>query len=316
MKIVVIDDVLMSEAQLEQLSSMGELKIYSGTPVGRDEIADRARMADIIISGWTKFDDEILASLKDLKMISLWATGTDAIDLKAAYERGIIVTNVPDYAKNAVAELALGLMISTLRKVPQADRDVRKSGEYHWSLFQGMEMSRKTLGILGAGAIGGRLADLVRGFDMKVLAFDQNCKKENTVKHNLEYVSYDEIFMESDIISVHLPLLPSTKNIITMKDFDKMKKNAILINTARADLINQGDLYKVLKEGRILGAGLDDINFSLPSGMKLLELDNVVATPHMGFNTQEATVIKTDICIANVGDFIKGQTSNQVLPKA
>lgn len=312
MKIVVIDDVLMNEEQIERLKSMGDLKIFSGAPANRAEIIDRAEDADVIISGWTYFNNDILDELKNLKMISLWATGTDYIDISEAHKRGIAVTNVPGYARNAVAELALCLMLSVIRKVPQADRDVRNSGEYHWSLFQGMEISDKTLGILGTGAIGCRMAEIAKGFNMKVIAFDPYPREENVKKYNIKYVSYEDIFIESDIVTVHMPLLPSTRHLITLKDLDKMKKDAVFINTARADLVNQDDLYQVLKSGRIFGAGLDDINFSLQSGADLLALDNVVVTPHMGFNTREATIIKTNICIDNISSFLNGQLSNRV----
>lgn len=306
MKIVVIDDVLINEEQLQRLRSMGDLKVFYGTAASQQEIIDRGKDADIIIGGWTYFKNDVLDELKKLKLISLWATGMDYVDISEANKRGIAVTNVPNYARNAVAELALGLILSVIRKVPQADRDVRNSGEYRWSMFQGMEISNKTLGILGTGIIGCRMAEIAQSFGMKIIAFDPYPKEENSKKYNITYVSYDDIFTESDIVTVHMPLLSSTRNLITIREFSKMKKDAIFINTARADLVNQEDLYQALRDGRIYGAGLDDINFSLQSGTDLLTLDNVVVTPHMGFNTREATIIKTDICINNVQSFSNG----------
>ncbi|WZL72517.1 NAD(P)-dependent oxidoreductase [Clostridiaceae bacterium 35-E11] len=312
MKIVVIDDVLMNQEQIELLKGMGELNICSGVPANEEEILKRAENADIIINGWTNFSKDVLGKLPNLKMISLWATGYDHVDIAAAHKRGITVTNIPGYAKNAVAELAVSLMLAVMRKVPQADRDVRESKAYHWGLFQGMELSNKTLGVLGTGVIGCRVIEIASGFNMKIIAYDPKPKDQIIKKYNVRYVSCDEIFLESDVVSVHMPLLPSTKHLITTKNFNQMKKNGIFINTARADLINQDDLYQTLKNKNIFGAGLDDIDLTIQSGIDLLKLDNVVVTPHMGFNTREAIVTKTNICIDNIQNYLNGKSSNEV----
>ncbi|PAB56890.1 2-hydroxyacid dehydrogenase [Anaeromicrobium sediminis] len=312
MKIVVIDDVLMNESQIDQLKSLGDLNIYSGTPKNQEETLNRGKDAHIIVSGWTHFSSSTLDRLPNLKMISLWATGYDYVDIGEANKRGVTVTNVPGYAKNAVAELAISLMLSVMRKVPQADRNVKESKAYNWGLFQGMEMSNKTIGIIGTGAIGCRVAEIANGFNMKIIAYDPSPKDEIVRKCNVKYTSCDEIFRESDIVTVHMPLLPSTHNFITEKDFAKMKKNAIFINTARAEIVNQNDLYETLKSRNVFGAGLDEINLSIESGEDLLKLDNVVVTPHMGFNTIEATEIKTNICIDNVRNYLSGGPSNEV----
>lgn len=312
MKIVVIDDILMNQCQIDQLSSMGELKVFSGIPNSHEEILNRAKDADIIMSGWTHFSEDILSKLENLKMISLWATGYDYIDIRQANKREIIVTNVPGYAQNAVAELAVGLMLSVIRNIPNADVNVRESKEYNWGLFQGMELSNKTIGILGTGVIGSRLARIASAFDMNIMAYDPKPNHEIISKYNVKYTSYDKIFSESDVVTVHMPLISSTHNLITKKDFERMKSTSIFINTARADLVNQEDLYNILKSKSIFGAGLDDINLNTQSGLDLLELDNVVLTPHMGFNTKESTVIKTDICIDNVRNYLNGKPSNKI----
>ncbi len=312
MKIVVIDDVKMNERQIEILKSLGEVKIYSKTPDSKEEILHRAEDAQIIISGWTHFSKDVLNKLKNVRMISLWATGYDYVDIKEASKKGITITNVPGYAQNAVAEMAISLMLAVIRKVVQADRNVRASKGYNWELFQGMELSNKTIGILGTGAIGCRVARIAHGFDMKIIAYDLNPKEKMVNRYNVKYTSYDEIFCNSDIVTVHMPLLSSTHNLITAKEFNKMKRESIFINTARGGLVNQEDLYQTLKNRDIFGAGLDDMDLSLKSGVELLKLDNVVVTPHIGFNTKEAIETKTNICIENVRNYLKGQPSNTI----
>lgn len=312
MKIVVLDSIVINNEQKERLESIGELEIFGALPRDDEEIIKRGKDADIIILGWTKITKEILSRLPNLKMISLWATGYDYVDIEEAKKRGIIVTNVPGYAKNAVAELAVSLMLAVSRKIPGADIDVRKSGEYNWDRFKGRELTEKILGIIGLGAIGFKVAQIAKGFDMKVIAYDPFPKEVLAKEYGIEYVDFKRIFTESDITTIHMPLLPATENIISHREISLMKNSSIFINTARAKLVDQDALYEALASRSIYGAGLDDIDLTSESGSKILDLDNVVLTPHMGFYTEEAITAKTDICIDNVMNYVNLQPTNIV----
>ena len=305
MRIVVMDDVALNEEHIRILKSVGELAVNNGTPLSREEILFRAEGADILISGWTHYPEGIFKELPNLQMISLWATGTDYVNLKEAEQAEIIVTNVPGYSSNAVAELAFGLMLAVLRKIPQSLQDVRKTREYNWRLFEGQELAGKTLGILGTGAIGVKVARIARGFDMKVIAYDVRQSIELEDEGLLKYVGFDAIFSRSDIVTVHMPLMSETHSIIAHQELKALPRHAILINSARAELIDQEALTMCLKNGLLAGAGLDDLDLNHPTCQELLNMDNVVVTSHIGFYTQEAIQVKTSTCVENVIDFVK-----------
>lgn len=310
MNIVVLDDVTINEEQIERLKKLGNLVVHTGSPNSDAEIIERAKGADIILNGWSYLNKTVLEALPDLKFISLWSTGYDHVDLDVASDQDIRVSNVRGYAKNAVAEMAVGLMLAVMRKIPQADTDVRASQAYRWDLFGGSELTGKTIGILGTGAIGQKVARIAYGFEMKIVAYDPY---PNEVLHNkfgVQYVSLDEVVEQSDVLTLHLPLIESTQNLISKTKLKKLKPSAVVINTARAEIIDQDALCASLKSGEIAGAGLDDIHLKSESGLELLELDNVVLTPHIGFNTKEATLVKTDGCIDNVESFINGNPQN------
>ena len=304
MRIVVMDDVNLGEDQLRALRSAGELTLYGGTPTTRDEILNRANGADILISGWTEYSDGIFAHLPDLKLISLWSTGTDCVDLGSANRAGVQVTNVTGYASNPVAELAFGLMLAVMRKIPAALQESRSSRSQNWQLFEGRELAGKTLGVLGTGAIGMKVARIAKGFDMNVIAYDVNPNHEMEASGNLQYTDFDGVFGNSDIVTVHIPLMEQTRGVINDKALARMPRHGILINTARAGLVDQGALTLCLKNGLLAGAGLDDVDLGHPSWEQLSLMNQVIITPHIGFYTHESVQLKTQLCIHNVMNFI------------
>lgn len=314
MKIVVLDDVSMSSEQKKFLHSLGEVHIYEGIPQSNDELLRRAEGAEVLILGWTKITEETMRLLKSLKLISVWATGYDYVDVTAATKLGITVTNVPDYAKASVAELTIGLILSLLRHIPNADKDVKK-GNYDWKPFKGNQLFGKTLGLIGIGAIGSEVARLGKSLGMNIICYTRNPSKERADKLELEFVDLVDLLKESDVVSLHIPLNESTKNLIGKEQFDLMKDYSVLINTSRAELIDQTALYNALKEKKIKGAALDVIDTQSETFKDMLELNNIILTPHIGFNTQEASVIKTDICLNNVKSFISGNPVNAVNKK-
>jgi phosphoglycerate dehydrogenase-like enzyme len=312
MKIVILDDVTMTAEQEERLRQHGEVVIFTGVPAHPDEILSRAQGAHILIASWTKINAEILQSLSRVKMISIWATGYDNVDVEAATRRGIQIAHVPGYATEAVAELSFGLMLAVVRKILPADQDVRREKKLNWDRFQGAELRGKILGLLGTGAIGARVAEIAHAFGMKLVAYDLAPRRHMAEKFQLQYLPLEEVLRRSEILSLHLPLGPDTKGFLSDPEFNRMNRQTLFINTARAAIVDQDALLRALESGRIAAAGLDDIDLSRESGRRLLELDQVIFTPHIGFHTTEAIRQKTDICFENVIQFIRGTPVNIV----
>lgn len=312
MKIVILDDVTITPAQEERLRQYGEVVIFPGVPTRPEEILTRAEGAQVLVASWTKINAQTLESLPNLQLISIWATGYDNVDVEAATRLGIRIAHVPGYATEAVAELCFGLMLAVVRRILPADRDVRHEKQLNWNRFQGMELKGKILGLLGTGAIGARVAEIARAFGMRLMAYDLVPRRGLAESLQIQYLPLPEVLKESDILSLHLPLTPKTKGFFSAKEFTQMNPRAIFINTARQAIVDQDALLEALESGRIAAAGLDDIDLSRESGRRLLELEQVVFTPHIGFHTAEAIAQKTDICFENVIQFVRGNPVNIV----
>ena len=314
MRIVVLDDIGIGAKDIRRLEAKGEVQVCSGTPSADDEIVARARDAEVVISGWTKIGGEVLAALPGLRLISLWATGLDNVDLAAARARHVVVCHVPSYATNAVAELALGLMLAVVRKIPAADRRLRRTGRPDWQPFRGGELHGKTLGVVGTGVIGQHVARLGHCLGMSLLGYDVRPSQTMIDDLGMRYAPLSELFAKGDVVTLHAPLTPETEGLVDGALLRRLPDTAIVINTARAGLIRQDDLYEALSEGAIAGAGLDVIDLSRASGHKLLALDNVVVTPHIGFYTREALAELTAVCVDNVVRFLDGAPINVAAP--
>jgi D-3-phosphoglycerate dehydrogenase len=314
MKIAIIDDVTMTAEQEERLRGCGAVAVFKGVPTRPEEILSRAEGAQILIASWTKISSRILENLTGLKMISIWATGYDNVDVEAATRLGIRIAHVPGYATEAVAELCIGLMLAVVRRILPADRDVRAEKQLNWNRFPGTELRGKILGLLGTGAIGARVAEIAGVFGMKIIAHDPLPREDLAGRLGIEYLALPEVLRRSDILSLHLPLSADTKGFFSAPELAQMKPGAVFINTARQAVVNQDALLEALESGRISAAGLDDIDLSRESGGRLLKLDQVVFTPHIGFHTAEAIAKKTDICFENVIRFVRGNPVNIVNP--
>jgi len=242
---------------------------------------EQLQSIEAMVVGLEKVDASIMDLLPNLKIIAKHGAGVDNIDLAAAKERNIHVSNVPGANSNAVADLAIGLMIDVSRMISRADRSVR-SGK--WERFYGNEMAGKTLSILGFGAIGQAVARRAMGFGMHILAYD-------IVRPDfacIEFVEAEEAIRRGDFITLHLPLTESTKNIINKETIALMKPSAYLINTARGGLIDEEALLDALESNRIAGAALDVFAHEGNLDPRFFQLDNVVLTPHIGGFSQEA----------------------------
>jgi D-3-phosphoglycerate dehydrogenase len=248
-------------------------------------------------------------------MISVWQTGYDHIDIEAANEAGVIVSNVPSYAFDAVAELVFAFAISLLRKIHVADRKIRE-GKFDWKDYVGNQLMGKTIGVLGTGNIGIRVIQIAHGFNMNILSVTRHSNPSKETRLGIKFVDMDTLLKESDIVTLHVPLTPETEKMIGEAELNKMKSSAILINTARGKVVDEDALIKALKERRIRGAGLDVFEREpLPIDSPLMELENVMLTPHIAFLSEESLEECTYLCVENVEMFTKGETQNVVNPK-
>jgi len=310
MKMVVVDHVYLEKQHVERLRSLSDLEIFREPPRTQDELKQRIRSAEIVIVGWSHLTKDVIASAKKLKMISIWATTCHYADLQAAKERGIVVTHVPAYATEAVAEHTFALLFAAIRKLPQADKHVRK-GDFDWRPFAGVELHGKTLGIIGTGSIGCRVGEIAKAFKMRVLGYDKYPNLKRAQEIGMKYVDLPTLLKESDFITLHVTLTPETEGLIGRKEIEAMRKGAVIVNTSQGKVIDERALVAALKSGRIAAAGLDVFAAEPPAkNNPLFKLDNVVLSPHVGFNTVEAAKRCTDICIDNVEKFLQGHVQN------
>lgn len=262
---------------------------YVLNPYGRilteEEMINHIKDADALIVGVDPVSREVLNSAPRLRIISKYGVGLDNIDLDEAKARGITVTTTSGANTEAVADYAFGLMLAVARKIVVIDRACR---QLDWSKSTTLGLYGKTLGILGTGAIGKAVAKRASGFNMKILAYDIYKDEIYAGNNRIDYVELDELYQQSDFISLHLPLNDTTWGMINETAIDKMKKNAIIINTARGGLIDETALYKAIKQNRIWGAGLDVFEKEPPAGNPLLELDNVVIGSHCAASSTDA----------------------------
>ena len=314
MKIVVVDHVYLEEQHVKKLRSIADLKIFDDIPKTPNDLKERIKEADIVIVGWSHLTEGIIKSAEKLKMVSIWATTCHYVDLEAAKKRGIAVTHVPGYATEAVAEHAFAMLLAAARKLLQADRHVRR-GEFDWRPFRGRELAGKTLGMIGTGAIGCRVAEIGKAFKMKLLAFDKYPNFERAEEIGMEYVGLQTLLKESDIITLHVPLTQETEGLIGKKEIEVMKSGCVLINTSQGKIIEEKALINALKSRKLSYAGLDVFEEEPPQKDNLLfKLDNTVLSPHIGFHTVEAAKKCTDICIENVMRFLEGRPQNLCQP--
>ncbi len=264
--------------------------------ISYDELKEKIKDFEVlIVRSRTKVTREIIESAEKLTLIARAGVGLDNIDVKAAQEKNIAVINAPEAPTYSVAELVIGLMIAALRGIPRGDMAL-KEGKWIKKELLGRELNGKTLGIVGFGRIGQEVAKRALAFNMKVLAYDvigELAKKAEEL--GVEFVGTTKealykLLKESDIITLHVPLLPSTYHMIGREEISLMKNGAVIINTSRGGIIDEKALYEALKEGKIAAAALDVFENEPPTdvSLKLAQLPNVVATPHIGASTEEA----------------------------
>jgi phosphoglycerate dehydrogenase-like enzyme len=310
MKIVVLDHVYLEKQHVERLQKLGETQVFNDPPEDIGHLQRRIQTAEIAIVGWSQLTEKIISQAKNLKMISIWATSCHYADLKAAAARRIVVTHVPAYATESVAEHVFALLLSAMRKLLPADKHVR-DGNFDWRPFGGRELIGKTLGVVGTGSIGFRVAEIARAFGMKILGYEKypNHKRANEI--GVTYVDFQTLLAQSDVVSLHVTLTPETEGMLGKEQIESMKDGAVLINTSQGKIVDEDALIKALMSGKISSAGLDVFSQEPPAkGNPLFKLENVVLSPHIAFHTFEAVKRCTDICIDNVAKFLDGKPQN------
>lgn len=276
MKVLICDQV--EKEVVEFLKEKLEVE-EGGNPNGTDADA-------LIVRSRTKITRDIIKSAGNLKVIGRQGVGLDNIDLEAAKEGRVAVVNTPEALTESVAELAVGLMFSLVRDIPKADKGM-KEGTWLKGELRQVELLGKTVGILGLGKIGLRVAELCKSVGMPVIYWSRTRKPEIEKKVNITYVAFDELFRKADIISIHLALTPDTEKMVGWRELSMMKPSGFLINTARGAVIDEEALCKALREEKLAGAGLDVFTQEPYNGI-LKEIPNVVLTPHVGSDTREA----------------------------
>ncbi|HEX7555792.1 MAG TPA: phosphoglycerate dehydrogenase, partial [Leptolinea sp.] len=256
-------------------SQVGEV-VYNkiGRPLTSDEVRKMVSNCDAYIAGLDTIDRFALETATKLKVIARYGVGVDNVDLAAASEKGIIVTNTPGANSVSVAELTIALILSLVRNIPEAAFATRK-GE--WPRQNGITLEGKCVGLIGFGAIGKAVGRRLKAFDMRVIAYDLFPDKDFASKYDIEIASLDQTLKDSDFISLHLPLLPETREFVNASFFGKMKKDSYLINTSRGELINESDLNTAMEQGHLNGAALDVFSKEPPGvDNPLLQQQNVI----------------------------------------
>jgi D-3-phosphoglycerate dehydrogenase len=317
-KVVVPDDdppVFADSAALARLSRIRNVKVESFTerPGNPYDLIDRISGAHTLIVArtTTRVTNNILeAAIPNLKHIAIWGTAADHIALEAARRLGVVVTNTPNAATVAVAEHALALLMSLARKIPQLDLRVR---EGEWPGGQLTQLAGKTLGIVGTGVVGVRLARIAEGIGMRILVSSLSESFTNGENSNWNEVSFSELLANSDAISVHARLTPRTRFKFGAAEFSQMKPTALFVNTARGQLVNSRALAEALANETIAGAALDVFNNEpLDRNSLLTRLPNVILTPHIAANTSEALNVSLNMVVDNVIDYLQGRVRHKV----
>jgi len=310
-RIVIPDDappVMAPSAAYRKLLTQTPVDYYDTLPGTENRLIERIAEAEIAISirSSTRFTENVFGSCPTLRLLSLWGTGTDNVDLPSAARHGVTVTNTPGVSAFSIAEHALALMLAVARRIPRVDAGVRQG---LWTHGQATQLHGKTLGIIGLGAVGRQFARLGAAIGMRVIAWTMHPDPALGV----ELVPLDELLRASDVVSLHLRLSADTRGFLSKPQIDKMKPSAILINTARGPIVDEAALIEALAARRMAGAGLDVFDVEpLPAGHPFTQFENVVLTPHCAGITPEALESGLELSIANVWNFLGGHPTNVV----
>lgn len=314
MKIVVLDGYTENPGDLDWdgFKALGETVVYDRT--NSEDIISRIGNADIVITNKTPIDKKVLNACPCIRYIGVLATGYNIVDIQTALEKRIIVTNIPTYGSDAVGQFAIALLLEICHHIGHHNKVVHE-GKWttnpDWCFWDYplIELSHKTIGIIGFGRIGQVTGRIAHALGMNVVVYDHH-KKEHPYA---EYVNLDELFARSDVIALHCPLFPETREIINKDNIAKMKKGVIIINNSRGPLINEEDLAEALKSGDVYAAGLDVVSSEpIAADNPLLNAPNCIITPHISWAPKESRKRLMDIAVDNLKAFLDGDPINVV----
>jgi phosphoglycerate dehydrogenase-like enzyme len=315
-KIVVPGDnpqQIQGSPRLEALAPYGDVTVYTDRPSSVEQQLERAQGATIILNsrGAVRWPGEVLRQLPDLKFITVFGIGTDSIDLVTAKERGITVSNIPGKTAPVVAEHAFGLMMAAAKRVVFQTGELR---EGRWGTrIDNIYLNGKTLGVIGAGPIGARMAALGKAIGMNVIAWTFNPTPERADRMGVEFVELDDLLRRSDVVSLHLPATDQSRGIIGERELGLMKAGSLLINTGRGALVDEPALLAALDSGHLAGAGLDVFaQEPLPADAPILSRKQVVLTPHNADSTPEGLDFLNEGAVENAIAFLEGKPQNVV----
>ncbi len=317
MKIVVLDDSRINTGDLswERMEKLGELAVYGQTPAGK--ILERIGDAQAVYTNQVSIDGGLMDQCPCLEYIGVLATGYNIVDVRAAAERGITVTNVPGYGTEAVSQFAIGLLLELCGRVGDYSRRVmegewlKRADQCHWGSPL-IQLAGKTMGIVGMGRIGLRTARIARALGMEIL-YDSPHRNEEAERDGFRRVSREELFRQADVISLHCPLFDGTKEMINRETIAMMKRGVLIVNTSRGGLVDEQALREGLESGQVGGAA-SDVAVKEPMGpdSPLYQAPNMIVTPHIAWGTKEARQRMIDIATDNMAAYLSGHPQNMV----
>lgn len=303
---VLISDPLSKEG-VEILEAEPELEVLIGTELSYAELKEAVKDASaLIVRSRTKVTRDLIEAAKALKIIGRAGAGVDNVDVDAATDHGVIVMNSPGANTISTAEHTVGMLLALSRNIPQGHLSLKERGEWERSKFLGVELSGKTLGIIGLGRIGGEVAKRVIAMEMRCIACDPFVSPERAKKHGVELLDMEEFLAQADFITIHTPLTDETYHLLGKKEFELMKEGVRIINCARGGIIDEEALYESMKAGKVAGAALDVYEHEPPTSSRLLAMEGLVATPHIGASTKEAQQMVGVEIAEQVADALKG----------
>ena len=313
--VVVPDDyppVLGPSAAFKTLMAAANVTHHDSLPASTQVLLERIADAEAVLNirSSIAFGEDVFAACPRLRVLSLWGTGTDHVDLSGARKHGVIVTNTPGVSAVAMAEHALALMLAVARDIPRIDAKTRKGA---WPRGFVTQLHGKTLGVVGLGAIGLQTARIAKGIGMRVIAWTRTPEEKPLAELGIELVGLDDLYRQSDVVSLHVRLTAETTGMVGRQQLAMMKRTAILVNTARGAVVDEAALLEALGNETIRGAGLDVFEQEpMPENHPLAELSNVVITPHSGGVTAEALETGLRLAVDNVFAAFRGKPMNRV----
>lgn len=320
--------------QTKDLKSLGEVD-FIDTPLTKDSLPADSSAEALSVFVNSVIDDSVLAHFPNLKLIVTRSTGFDHINLELCQSRGVAVANVPSYGEDTVAEYTFALLLNLSRKVYLAFDRIRETGSFSLEGLRGFDLKGKTLGVIGTGRIGKNVIEIATGFNMNIIAYDPYPDQAYATKFNYQYLLFDEVLKQADIVTLHVPYTKDNHHLIDADKLALMKKGAYLLNTARGPLVDTLALVEALRSGHLAGAGLDvleeenflkgeELHWLFQSKMEdhdlkailadhlLVDLPNVIVTPHNAFNTWEALKRILDTSLEDLQSFAGGKPQNIV----